>query len=239
MPVLSVLTVPAVGACAAAVVVAAATMSMLEPVLALHLQALGINPARIGLVFGDRRRRVGDAASVVRTARRSSWCAPADVVGLAVSGCVLPLAGRVTSFESAVPIFIVQTAALALVIAPSLAYMGEATSSAGLGSFGVAYGLYNVAWGVGLLGGPALGGVLFERIGLQRLALWWAPAVLLLTAIVARVPVGGKPRPAALVAVSLALRRTVSLSPAFRSVPTPPPTPASPRDGRSGRAGNR
>ncbi len=72
-------------------------------------------------------------------------------------------------------------------IAPSLAYMGEATSSAGLGSFGVAYGLYNVAWSVGLLGGPALGGFLFERIGVQRLALWWSPAILLLTVLVARV----------------------------------------------------
>ena len=51
----------------------------------------------------------------------------------------------------------------------------------------MAYGLYNVAWGVGLLGGPALGGFLFERIGFQRLALWWAPAVLLLTVLVARV----------------------------------------------------
>src|SRR6185295_468764 len=52
VPILAVLRVPAVGACAAAVIIAAATMSMLEPVLALHLQALGINPARIGLVFG-------------------------------------------------------------------------------------------------------------------------------------------------------------------------------------------
>src|SRR5207249_9225464 len=52
VPVLSVLRVPAVGACAAAVVAAAATMSMLEPMLALHLQMLGVNPARIGIVFG-------------------------------------------------------------------------------------------------------------------------------------------------------------------------------------------
>ena len=58
----------------------------------------------------------------------------------------------------------------ALVITPSLAYMAEATSDAGVGSFGVAYGLYNVAWGVGLLGGPALGGFLFERMGFARAA---------------------------------------------------------------------
>jgi predicted MFS family arabinose efflux permease len=189
VPILSVLRVPAVGACAAAVIIAAATMSMLEPVLALHLQALGVNPARIGLVFGIAavasamlHPLYGRLADRLGARRLTLW-------GLVVSGCALPLVGRVVSFESAVPIFVVETAALALMIAPSLSYMGEATSSAGLGSFGVAYGLYNVAWGVGLLGGPALGGLLFERIGLQRLALWWAPAVVILTALVARVPV--------------------------------------------------
>jgi MFS family permease len=178
--------VPAVGACAAAVVIAASTMSMLEPVLALHLQRLDVNPGRIGLVFGS----AGIASAVLHPqcgrlsdrfgARRLTlW-------GLVVSACVLPLISLIAGFASAIPIFIVQTSALALVIAPSLAYMGEATSSAGLGSFGVAYGLYNVAWGIGLLGGPALGGFLFERIGFQQIALWWSPGVLLLTALVAR-----------------------------------------------------
>jgi len=81
----------------------------------------------------------------------------------------------------------VQIAALSLVIAPSLAYMAEATSDAGLGSFGVAYGLYNVAWGVGLLAGPAAGGFLFERIGLARLVAWWGPALILGTLLLARV----------------------------------------------------
>ena len=71
-------------------------------------------------------------------------------------------------------------------ITPSLAYMGEATSDAGVESFGVAYGLYNMAWGAGLLGGPALGGFLYERIGFSRLTLLWAPALLIVTALVAR-----------------------------------------------------
>ena len=194
VPALTVVRVPAVGACAAAVVVAAATMSMLEPVLALHLQMLDVNPARIGLVFG--------CAAVASAILHPMYGRLSDRVGarrltlagLVVSACVLPLAGLIVTFTSAIPIFIVQTAALSLVIAPSLAYMGEATSDAGLESFGVAYGLYNVAWGVGLLGGPAIGGFLFERIGLARLALWWAPAVLLLTFLVARVRHEAPPR---------------------------------------------
>ena len=155
VPILSVLRVPAVGACAAAVIVAAATMSMLEPVLALHLQMLGINPARIGLVFGIAA--IASAILHPLYGRLADRWGPRrlTLLGLAVSGCVMPVLGLVVSFESAIPIFVVQTAALSLVIAPSLAYMAEATSDAGLGSFGVAYGLYNVAWGVGLLAGPA------------------------------------------------------------------------------------
>ncbi|MBI3492849.1 MAG: hypothetical protein HY047_13890, partial [Acidobacteria bacterium] len=44
-----------------------------------------------------------------------------------------------------------------------------------------------VAWAVGLLGGPAMGGFLFERIGFSRLTLMWAPALLIVTWWLARV----------------------------------------------------
>jgi multidrug resistance protein len=187
VPILSVLRVPAVGACAAAVILAATTMSMIEPVLALHLQLIGTNPARIGLVFG-----IAAIASVILHplyGRLADRWGPRrlTLVGLAVSGCVIPALGGVVSFESAVPIFVLQVAALSLVIAPSLAYMAEAISGAGLGSFGVAYGLYNVAWGVGLLAGPSAGGFLFERVGLARLAYWWGPALIVGTLMLARV----------------------------------------------------
>lgn len=186
VPILAVLRVPAVRDCALAVTLAAATMSMLEPVLALHLQLLEINPGRIGLVFGSAAVVVAVLHPLYGRLSDRLGARRLTLSGLAVSACVMPLAAFIVSFESAIPIFIVQTAALALVIAPSLAYMAEATSGAGLGSFGVAYGLYNVAWGVGLLGGPALGGFLFERIGLPRLALWWAPVMLLLTLVLVR-----------------------------------------------------
>jgi len=75
---------------------------------------------------------------------------------------------------------------MACVITPSLAYMAEAVSQAGVGSFGVAYGLYNVAWGVGLLGGPALGGFLFERMGFAWLALLWSPVLVVVTVLLAK-----------------------------------------------------
>jgi hypothetical protein len=52
-----------------------------------------------------------------------------------------------------------------------------------------------MAWGAGLLGGPALGGFLFERMGFPRLAWIWAPSVvsitILLSRLKSRVPSGG------------------------------------------------
>ena len=90
-------------------------------------------------------------------------------------------------FESAIGLSVLQSGALAVAITPSLAYMGEAASNAGVGSFGVSYGIYNMAWAVGLLGGPAVGGFLFERFGFARLTLAWAPVLVLVTWLLGRV----------------------------------------------------
>src|SRR5207247_565046 len=47
-----VLRVPAIAACALTVIAVSSTISMLEPVLSLHLAGLGIDPARVGMVYG-------------------------------------------------------------------------------------------------------------------------------------------------------------------------------------------
>jgi MFS family permease len=73
-----------------------------------------------------------------------------------------------------------------MMVTPSLAYMAEATASVGMQSFGVAYGLYNFAWALGLLAGPALGGFLYERFGFTALSLIWAPSVIVVTLLLFR-----------------------------------------------------
>jgi MFS transporter, DHA1 family, solute carrier family 18 (vesicular amine transporter), member 1/2 len=187
VPVAAVVRTPTIAACAAAVVVLAATLSMYEPVLALHLNAyLGIGPARIGYVFG--------AAAVATAILNPLYGRLADrvgarrltMVGLVCAGLALPCLSLISSYPSAVALYVLQASMAALAITPSLAYMGEAVAQAGLGSFGVGYGLYNMAWGVGLLGGPALGGFLYERLGFTMLTLVWAPCVISTTALLAR-----------------------------------------------------
>jgi DHA1 family solute carrier family 18 vesicular amine transporter 1/2 len=175
------LHLPAVAACSVAVVAASSTLSMLEPVLALHLGSLGIGPARIGLLFG--------IAALMNTFLHPMFGRLADrwgarrmmLLGLTLSALALPALGQSWNLASAIAFQLPLVGTMALMITPSLAYMAEATSHGGAASFGVAYGLYNMAWGAGLLGGPAIGGFAYERMGFPRLAIVWGVLLLAVT----------------------------------------------------------
>jgi MFS transporter, DHA1 family, solute carrier family 18 (vesicular amine transporter), member 1/2 len=108
------------------------------------------------------------------------------VAGLVLSGLALPLLNAAKGPISAAATMVVVWAALGLIVTPSLAFMAEALSAAGLESYGVAYGLYNVAWAVGLMGGPSLGGVLLQTAGFGPLTLGWAAALIAAGAVLAR-----------------------------------------------------
>jgi predicted MFS family arabinose efflux permease len=188
VPIAAVLRSPAVASCVAVVVAASATITMLEPVLPLFLTAaLGIGPARVGLIFGS-----GAVASSIlhpiygRLTDR--WGGRRlMMIGLLLVACTLPLLSITWSYRWTMAFFVLNMMAMALVITPSLSYMAEAVSSSGAGSYGVGYGLYNMAWGVGLLGGPALSGLLYERLGFVALTLMWAPMLVVATCLLARV----------------------------------------------------
>jgi DHA1 family solute carrier family 18 vesicular amine transporter 1/2 len=183
----SVVRVPPVALCALAVVLAAATIAMLEPVLSLFFDTrLGLTPAQIGLLFG-----IAAVASTLMPliygplihrwgARRLT------LTGVALTAAWLPMMATAGGFASAVPLIVVQWIAIALFVTPSLAYMAEVTAFAGGDAYGIGYGVYNAAWGVGLLGGPALGGWLFDRVGFAALATGWAIVTIVATIALAR-----------------------------------------------------
>lgn len=191
LPLSTILRVPAVATCVIAVIVGGATIAMLEPVLSMFLNsAIGLGPARIGLVFGGGalvaavlHPMFGHIADRVGGRRLTLW-------GVAAIGAMLPILSQSWSFPSAVGAYVIGALAIATMITPSLTYMAEATASAGTPSFGVAYGLYNVAWAVGLLVGPAVGGFLYERLGFTTLTLIWAPTVVIAALVLSRVDTG-------------------------------------------------
>jgi MFS transporter, DHA1 family, solute carrier family 18 (vesicular amine transporter), member 1/2 len=178
VPLGMIVRVPAIAACAIVVIGISSTISMLEPILALYLAGLGVTPARLGLIYG--------AAAIVTTTMHplvgrlsDRWGArPTMMLGLLLMAGMIAALGQAWSYMSALVLFVIAAGTGTLVITPSLAYMGEATTAAGVRSFGVSYGLYNLAWGAGLMSGPALGGFLFERLGFWRLMLLWAPMLI-------------------------------------------------------------
>jgi MFS transporter, DHA1 family, solute carrier family 18 (vesicular amine transporter), member 1/2 len=185
-PIRDVIRAPNVARCVALVIVAAATLSMIEPIGALRLSALGSSPARIGLVFGAAALTNSLLHPVFGRLGDRFGAETMTIIGLIVSGCVMPLFSRLGSFEWALVIVPIQAAAISMPLTPSLAYMVDAVSQARGESHGVAYGVYNVAWAIGLLGGPAIGGYVYELLGFSPLILAWAPAVIISTVVIAR-----------------------------------------------------
>jgi len=175
----SLLRVPAMASCVVVVIVVSSTLSMFEPVLSLFLSTtIGLSPRQVGLVFGVAA--VGSALLHPINGRLADRFGSRRMmlIGLVVASAVMPLVARADTYRGAVFLFLFQAAALSLVVAPSLSYMAEVSASTSPGSFGASYGLYNFAWGCGLLAGPAAGGALYERIGFLRLLMVWPLLVL-------------------------------------------------------------
>jgi MFS family permease len=58
-----------------------------------------------------------------------------------------------------------------MVVTPSLHYMAAVASSEGFEAYGVVYGIHNMAWAIGLMAAPAIGGFFLERVGLAALTM--------------------------------------------------------------------
>lgn len=189
----SVVRVPGVAICGAIVVVAGATIATLELLWPLFLnQQLALGPSRIGLLFG-----AAAVAAAVMPFVYGPWTdrwggRRLTLVGLVLTAVWMPLMATAASFQMALAIIVVQWMVISLIVTPSLAYMAEVTSFGDREAYGVGYGVYNTAWGIGLLGGPALGGWLFERMGFGALTIGWSLAVLLITLLLWRAQSGGR-----------------------------------------------
>jgi MFS family permease len=179
---------PAVAVSAAYVVVMGATLAMLEPVLPLFFSRnLGISPPQIGLLFGAAAVAL-IVMPIVYGPLIGRWGSRRLVrVGLILMAAWLPTLALAVGLKSALALMVIEWMIVPLAVTPSLAYMADVTSIGGADAYGVGYGVYNTAWAIGLLVGPALGGFAFERIGFTTLLIAWAGAAILLTLVLGRI----------------------------------------------------
>ncbi len=174
--------------CALVVIAGGGTIAMLEPVIPLVFQArLGLGPGAIGTLFG--------IAAVASTVMHPIYGRLSDrfggrrlmMIGLVGSALMLPVLSLATDFRSAAFAMVPTWMVFSMIVTPSLAYMAEAASAEGLESYGVVYGVYNMAWAIGLMASPALGGFLLERIGFEALTVTWGLLLLVVGIILARI----------------------------------------------------
>jgi MFS transporter, DHA1 family, solute carrier family 18 (vesicular amine transporter), member 1/2 len=182
-----VLRVRPIAICALLVVASAATMAMLEPVMPLVFESqLGLKPAAIGTLFG--------IAGIASSAMHPVYGRLSDrggarrlmTMGLIGSAAVLPILNLASDFRSAAIAMTLTSMMFGMIITPSLTYFAQLASNAGFKAFGVVYGIYNVAWAVGLMAGPALGGFFLERAGFGRLTLGWSALLLVASVMLAK-----------------------------------------------------
>jgi multidrug resistance protein len=186
-PIVEVLKQRPVAICAVVVIAGGGTIAMLEPVIPIVMRArLGLGPAEIGTLFG--------LAAIASTMMHPVYGRLSDrwggrrlmLIGLVGSALVLPLMILAVDFKTAAFAMVPMWMVFSMIVTPSLAYMAEIAAAAGFESYGVVYGIYNVAWAAGLMICPALGGYLLERVGFEALLVSWGGLLLMTGLILAR-----------------------------------------------------
>jgi predicted MFS family arabinose efflux permease len=190
----TVIQAPPVAECAAYVVVIGSTLAMLEPVLPLFFnRRLGMTPPQIGLLFGAAAA-AWIVMPIVYGPLAARWGSRRLVrLGVILMLVWLPMLGLAIGVKSALALMLVEWVVVPLAVTPSLPYMAEVTSNDGADAYGVGYGVYNTAWAIGLLIGPAMGGFVFERADLAVLLIAWSAVAIVATLILGRVQSKGSP----------------------------------------------
>jgi DHA1 family solute carrier family 18 vesicular amine transporter 1/2 len=157
---------PAVRGAAGAVAIGAGAWALLEPTLPLHLERRhGLSPAAIGFVFGAATLVYGLASPVVGALSDRRGRRPAMAGGLAALAVTLPLVGLPGPAVVPVAAALLVSVAYGFAVTPALPELGDAVDRLGGGAYGAAYAVFNVAYALGMMAGPVVGGLLSEALG--------------------------------------------------------------------------
>lgn len=152
----------------AAVLLAAASKALIEPVLPLHLsEELGASASEVGLLFGVATLGYGLCAPAIGALSDRLGRPVLFSLGLVASGISLPLLVAPGSLFVEGLVLAVFGVAAACALAPAAPYLAEAAERRGFANYGLVYAFFNLAFAAGLALGPVLAALLADVLGLS------------------------------------------------------------------------
>ena len=182
-----ILRQPALLVTAAIVIFGATVLSLLEPLLPLHLERqLQGTPTSIGLIFAAAVVAYGACAPLAGWLADRVGRPPVMLGAMLASVFTVPLiAVPQTWWGEGVALALLGTTC-AFLLTPALPELADQLDRAGSQAYGVAYAIFNTAYAIGMMAGPLAGGAAAEAWGflaaLEILAvlalagipaLWW------------------------------------------------------------------
>lgn len=135
-----------------AVVLAAASWALMEPLFPLHAMRIGkATPTTIGAIFTASNLLYALMAPVVPMISDRIGIRKTTIIGLAVTAIVLPLLAWTPNIALASIVLGLITIGYALTINPTSAELGDAVDRRGSTSYTVAYAIYNLAYSFGMI----------------------------------------------------------------------------------------
>lgn len=163
-----VLAYPGIALILVIVMMGTVSLGVLEPLFPVHLQEnLGLSSTVIGLLFALTVLFYTLASPLVGSIADRRGKRGLMAAGLAATALAAPALTFSESLAMAAVLFAVCGITIALFETPTLPLIADLLAGRTEGDvYGTAFGLFNMAWAIGYLLGPAAGGFLAQRHGL-------------------------------------------------------------------------
>jgi len=170
-------------AAAFAVALAALAWGIIEPLLPIHLDRLGVSADTIGMMFTASSILYGFSAPLVGWTSNRITVKRVIVLGTVLMAATLPLlAASDDVLRIGITLCLVNVS-FAFMLNPAAAELANATECAGLHCYSTVYAVYNIAYSIGMLATSAIATGAGHIVGFAG-ALFSVSAVLIVSAFV-------------------------------------------------------
>lgn len=156
--IISLLVAPMLRSTTLAVLLASSGLSMLEPLLPIQLNALGVDSVIIGLIFGIATLTSAAVSPLIGIL--VDRCNPNRIIpfGLLSTGATMAMLSLTRSVFATSFVLIIFAAAYSLVLVPALPQMAHIAEDLAGNAYAAIYTVFNLAYSGGMIIGPVIGG---------------------------------------------------------------------------------